>query len=122
VRVCVIQSPLFDVFGVSVGRSSSAARTIKGAWNLEGNTSSTWWTGFVALWQISSAIRSLRRGGCASRVPLLYVCCTNHRPCAGGLASAVVGAPVEVECVGAGAGAGAGVGVHVGVVRGLAGH
>jgi hypothetical protein len=48
-RVGVVQAPLLDVFGMSVGRSAAATGTVKGTGDLEGNASSTWRARLVAL-------------------------------------------------------------------------
>jgi hypothetical protein len=49
VRVGVVEAPLLDVFGVAVGRSSSAAGAVEGAWDLERDAGATRWAGFIAL-------------------------------------------------------------------------
>jgi len=58
-RVGVVQAPLFDVFGVPVGRSAAATGTVKGAGDLEGNAGSTWRARLVALCRVSTARRGL---------------------------------------------------------------
>jgi hypothetical protein len=73
VRVNVVQPPLLDVFGVSVGRSPPAAGAIKGAWDLERDAGSTRRTRLVTLQRvIMETLIPLRRDETAAYLDFAY--------------------------------------------------